>query len=81
MHPLTPLRWMSYMLIALGLINWRYQSAESDTFNNSLIIISIGLLQLIATFTPKVAAIYGKKSVKTGAWVISTAAVIFAIIN
>jgi hypothetical protein len=69
------------MLIALGLINWRYQSGESDTFNNSRIIISIGLLQLIATFTPKIATIFNHKIVKAVAWVISSAAVIFAIIN
>lgn len=69
------------MLIALGLINWRYQSGESDTFNNSIIIISIGLIQLIATFIPRIATIFGNKIVKAFAWVISTAAVIFAIVN
>lgn len=69
------------MLIALGLINWRYQSAESDTFNNSLIIISIGLVQLIATFLPRVATAFNHRSVKAIAWIISSAAVIFAIVN
>ncbi len=69
------------MLIALGLINWRYQSAESDTFNNSLIIISIGAIQLAATFLPKVATIFNHRTVKTLAWIISSAAVIFAIVN
>lgn len=69
------------MLIALGLINWRYQSGESDTFNNSLIIVSIGAIQLVATFLPKVATVFNHRSVKAVAWIISSAAVIFAIVN
>jgi len=81
MHPLTPMRWMSYMLIALGLINWRYQSGESDTFNNSLIIISIGAIQLIGSFIPALSPAFTKGSVKYIAWTVSVIAVIFAIIN
>lgn len=69
------------MLIALGLINWRYQSAESDTFNNSLIIISIGVIQLAASFIPTFSTAFTRLPVKVLVWTISTAAVIFAIIN
>ena len=81
MHPLTPLRWMSYMLIALGLINWRYQSAEAEAFNNSMVIIAIGALQLIGTFVPQTAPLFTRPPLKQIAWVISAGAVLFAIIN
>jgi amino acid transporter len=81
MHPLTPLRWMSYMLIALGLINWRYQSAEPEAFNNSIVIIAIGGLQLAGTFLPQTAALFTRPPLKFIAWIISVGAVIFAVIN
>jgi amino acid transporter len=81
MHPLTPLRWMSYMLIALGLINWRYQSAEPGTFNNSMVIIAIGAILLIATFVPQVSTYFTRPPLKFIAWIVSVGAVLFAIIN
>ena len=81
MHPLTPLRWMSYMLIALGLINWRYQSGESDTLMNSLVIIAVGAIQLIVSFIPRVSTSLTRTPIKEIAWVISVAGVVFAIIN
>ena len=81
MHPLTPLRWISYMLIALGLINWRYQSAEPDAFNNSMVIIVIGIFQLVGTFVPNIAPRFTRPPLKQISWIVSSAAVIFAIIN
>jgi hypothetical protein len=72
---------MSYMLIALGLINWRYQSAEPAAFNNSMVIIAIGALQLIATFLPQTAPFFSRAPLKIIAWIISVGAVIFAVIN
>jgi hypothetical protein len=81
MHPLTPLRWMSYMLIALGLINWRYQSAEPGAFNNSMVIIAIGLIQLMGTFLPNISPYFTRPPLRQIAWILSGGAVIFAIIN
>ena len=81
MHPLTPLRWMSYMLIALGLINWRYQSGESDTLMNSLVIIAIGAIQLIVSFIPRISSSLTRTPIKEFTWVISIAGVVFAIVN
>jgi hypothetical protein len=72
---------MSYMLIALGLINWRYQSAEPGAFNNSMVIIAIGVLQLIGTFLPRLSPHFTRPPLKQIAWIISGGAVIFAIIN
>jgi len=69
------------MLIALGLINWRYQSAEPDAFNNSMVIIVIGIVQLVGTFVPKIAPRFTRPPLKQISWIVSSAAVIFAIIN
>jgi hypothetical protein len=69
------------MLIALGLINWRYQSAEPEAFNNSMVIIAIGGLQLAGTFLPQTADLFTRPPLKFIAWIISVGAVIFAVIN
>jgi hypothetical protein len=69
------------MLIALGLINWRYQSGESDTLMNSLVIIAVGAIQLIVSFIPRVSTSLTRTPIKEIAWVISVAGVVFAIIN
>jgi hypothetical protein len=81
MHPLTPLRWMSYMLIALGLINWRYQSDQAGIVRNTAVIVAIGLLQLIATFAPGTRDLFMRPPLKVVAWIISIATVAFAIFN
>lgn len=69
------------MLIALGLINWRYQSGESDTLMNSLVIIAVGAIQLIVSFIPKISGSLTRTPIKEIAWAISVAGVVFAIIN
>ncbi|MFZ9222896.1 MAG: hypothetical protein ACO23J_02675 [Candidatus Nanopelagicaceae bacterium] len=81
MHPLTPLRWMSYMLIALGLINWRYQSAESTGARNSLIIIAIGAILVALLFLPMTQKIFSHRMVKVISWMVVSGAVLFAILN
>ena len=81
MHPLTPLRWMSYMLIALGLINWTYQSSEPGATASSLTIIIIGAVQLGFTFMPGAEKFLTQSFLKFSLWIVSVAAVIFAIIN
>jgi FtsH-binding integral membrane protein len=81
MHPLTPLRWMSYMLIALGLINWRYQSGEALSARNSLLIIAVGALLVLLLFLPKTARAFSNRIVKAIAWAVVSGAVLFAILN
>ena len=39
-----------YLLIAIGLINLRYQTGKSDVLNHSLILIIPGALLLAMTF-------------------------------
>ena len=40
-----------YLLLAVGLINLRYQTGKSDVLNHSLILIIPGALLLASTFT------------------------------
>ena len=40
-----------YLLLAVGLINLRYQKGKSDVLNHSLILIIPGALLLASTFT------------------------------
>jgi len=72
---------MSYMLIALGLINWRYQAAESSGTKNSLIIISLGALLVALLFLPMTQKAFSNRMVKVLTWVAVSGAVLFAILN
>jgi len=69
------------MLIALGLINWRYQSAESAAAVNSLIIIAIGLVLVALLFLPKTQKMFSIRTVKVMTWLVVSGAVLFAILN
>jgi Ca2+/Na+ antiporter len=48
---MTNLRYGGYLLIALGLINLRYQTGHHNVLIHSLTIIIPGLILLAATFT------------------------------
>jgi len=69
------------MLIALGLINWRYQSAESAAAVNSLIIIAIGVVLVALLFLPMSQKIFSIRAVKVMTWLVVSGAVLFAILN
>lgn len=69
------------MLIALGLINWRYQSAESTSALNSSLIIGIGIALVALLFLPATRGIFVQRTVKVLTWVIVAGAVIFAVLN
>ena len=45
------MRWAGYLLIAIGLINWRYQ----NSFGKGSPIWIFGLLLIVATFVPGIA--------------------------
>lgn len=51
---MTNYRFSGYLLIALGLINYRYHTGHLHNFQHSIVLITIpGLLILGATFTSK----------------------------
>jgi uncharacterized membrane protein len=50
MQRINNFRMGGYLLIAIGLINLRYQTGKSDVLNHSLILIIPGALLLAMTF-------------------------------
>lgn len=78
---MTNYRWGGYLLIALGLINLRYQTGHSHVFAHSLIIIIPGALLLAATWTKSLAATLAKKSIKIAAMIIGIALVAYSLLN
>ncbi len=78
---MTNYRWGGYLLVALGLINLRYQTGQSHVLAHSLIIIVPGALLLAATWTKPLASTLAKKSVKISAIIIGLALVAYSLLN
>lgn len=73
-------RFGAYALLAIGLINLRYQTGSANNFNNSSVLIGIGLIGLLITFTPKLKVQLSKQVVKNSALVIFIAAILYGFI-
>ena len=52
MNPLNNYRFGSYAILAMGLINLRYQTGKQGNLPTSSLLIGIGLVVLIFTFIP-----------------------------
>lgn len=78
---MTNYRWGGYLLVAMGLLNLRYQTGEPNVLKNSLIIITPGAVILIMSFIPKTAALLNTKIARTISIAIGIAAIIFAAVN
>jgi hypothetical protein len=52
MNPLNNYRFGSYAILAIGLINLRYQTGSDQNLAKSLVLILSGALVLILTFAP-----------------------------
>jgi hypothetical protein len=78
---MTNYRWGGYLLVAMGLLNLRYQTGESGVVTNSLIILTPGVLILILSFIPKTAALLNTKLAQSISLVVGIAAIIFAAVN
>ena len=74
-------RWGGYLLVALGLINLRYQTGHSQVLTHSLVIIVPGLLILAATWTKSLTSFLNKKSVQYSTIAIGILLVAYAAIN
>ncbi|NBU93625.1 MAG: hypothetical protein EBS18_03590 [Actinobacteria bacterium] len=57
-------RFGSYAILAMGLINLRYETGNSNNLNHSLVLILLGLIGLLATFIPKLNSFLANKFVK-----------------
>jgi uncharacterized membrane protein len=78
---MTNYRLGGYLLVAIGLLNLRYQTGESGVVTNSLIILTPGALILILSFIPKTAAMLNSKTIQRISIVIGIATIIFAAVN
>ncbi|CAB4593553.1 MAG: hypothetical protein F2573_04335 [Actinobacteria bacterium] len=74
-------RWGGYLLIALGLINLRYQTGHENVLQHSLIIIVPGALVLLATWIKPLNGFMAEKTTKYAALVIGLLLVAYAAIN
>ena len=80
MNPLNNYRFGSYALLAMGLINLRYQTGNEANLPTSSVLIAIGLLVFIATFTPKFSKFLLGKVVKRISLLLLIALIIYGIL-
>jgi hypothetical protein len=70
-----------YLLLAIGLINLRYQTGQSEILKSSLLIIVPGTLLLIATWIPAIAKILLPKSSQILVTTLGSLLALYAIVN
>ena len=80
MNPLNNYRFGSYALLAMGLINLRYQTGSEANVPTSSVLITIGLLVFIATFIPKLSTFLLGKMVKKISLLLLVALIIYGIL-
>ena len=78
---MTNYRWGGYLLVAMGLLNLRYQTGEPGFVTKSLIILTPGVVILIMSFIPKTARLLDTKLAQRISLVVGIAAIIFAAVN
>ncbi|MCX6451281.1 MAG: hypothetical protein NTZ31_06255 [Actinobacteria bacterium] len=78
---MTNYRWGGYLLIALGLINLRYQTGHSNVLTHSLLIVIPGALILLMSWLAPTKKILEMKVVKYISLVILVALIAYAAIN
>ena len=66
MNQLNNYRFGSYALLAMGLINLRYQTGSDANLSTSSLLIVTGLLVFIFTFIPRISSMLLNKSIKRG---------------
>ena len=78
---MTNYRWGGYLLIAIGLLNLRYQTGEPGVLTHSLIILSPGVLVLIMTVIPATVKILNTKGAKMISIIVGVATIIYSGMN
>jgi len=73
-------RFGSYALLAMGLINLRYQTGSEGNLSTSSLLITIGGVVFILTFIPKVSSILLKGPIKKLSLVLLIALIIYGIL-
>ena len=80
MNILNNYRFGSYALLAMGLINLRYQTGTEGNLSTSSVLITIGGLVFALTFIPKASALLLKGPVKKLSLVLLVALIIYGIL-
>ena len=70
-------RYASYALLAIGLINLRYQTGNANNLNTSSVLIVLGIIGLLITFIPPLKSFLLKKSTQIIALTIFIAAIVY----
>jgi hypothetical protein len=80
-YALSNYRMASYLLLAIGLINLRYQIDKDGALANSLIVVIPGTLMLAATFVKGTHSFLARREVMALLAVLASALVFWAINN
>jgi uncharacterized membrane protein len=80
-YALNNYRMASYLLLAIGLINLRYQTGKDEAFINSLAIVIPGIVMLLVTFLKGAHSVLARREVMVLLAVAGSALVIWAITN
>ena len=70
-----------YLLIAIGLINLRYQTGESGVVTHSLTIVIPGAILLTATWIPALAKKLESKAIQSVSMVLGLILIVYGVIN
>lgn len=80
MNPLNNYRFGSYAILAMGLINLRYQTGNDANLPKSSILIILGAVAFIATFIPIFKAVLLKRVSKIMAIIILLLAIAYGFL-
>jgi hypothetical protein len=80
MNPLNNYRFGSYAILAMGLINLRYQTGNDSNLSKSLVLIILGAVAFITTFIPVLKAILLKRVSKMLALIILVLAIAYGFL-
>ena len=81
MNQVNYLRYVAYALVAVGLINLRYQSGEANLGIRTSIITGTGIIIFALTYFAPGRKFLASSLGKNVAWLIAIAATLFAIFN
>ena len=80
MNPLNNYRFGSYAILAMGLINLRYQTGNDSNLSKSLVLIILGAVAFSATFIPALKALLLKRVSKMLAIIILVLAIAYGFL-
>ena len=80
MNPINNYRFGSYAILAMGLINLRYQTGNDANLSKSSILIILGAVAFIATFIPAIKPLLPKRASKMLAIIILVLAIAYGFL-